>query len=238
MSLGEACARDLRLRRESDAYRPRRHRGRSRHGSARRHVIDRCGGDLLDGGRRPACRSGAGAGRDGLLRDERAAGTTVMHDSGPNGLDGSGRPHRRHLGRRVRRRHRLQLGASATGGAAAVARARDPGPRQPEPRAGQRAVHDRAPLPDPGELRQHHPEGPGPDAGRAVEDPGPRRHPVVPVQGLGRPGGDRRQDPAQRRAVAQPDLRADVDRRDDVRRRESSATARTARPARSTTTSR
>ena len=62
-------------------------------------------------------------------------------------------------------------------------------------------------------------KGQAPDPGRPVEDPGTRRHPVVPVQGLGWPGRDRCEDAAQRRAVAQPHLRAHLDRRDDVRRR-------------------
>ena len=61
-----------------------------------------------------------------------------MHDSSGNGLDGVVDPSGVQSGAVVRRRDRLQLGPPTAGRAAGRAAARHPGPRQHEPRAGQR----------------------------------------------------------------------------------------------------
>ncbi len=202
---------------EPGAYRLRRHRGGSRHDPARRPAVGRVRSRVGLGGR--AGRPRARAGGDGVLRDGRARRDHGHARQRPARSGRHGRPHRCHLRVRLRRGDGLQLVPASAGGATGGAATGHPGPRRLRPRARERHLHDRAPLPHPGELREHHAEGPGPDARRTVEDPGARRSPVVPVQGVRRPGGDRGADCVERRAVAQPDLHAHPDRGDDVRRR-------------------
>ena len=171
---------------------------------------------------------------DRALRDERAA----RHH-------GHDRQQRQRPRRRRRPDRASQTGATFDGATgynwvrraadepAAVAGADRPGARQPRTSSpGNGTVHDRDPLPDQGELRQHHPEGPG-RSPRAASGRSRTRRASRPACSRARGGqvATGAMTPLNDNAVARPHLRADVDRRDDVRRRRRSATARTARPA-------
>ena len=164
-------------------------------------------------------------------------GTTVMHDSGPNGLNAPVDPTGVTSGA-------VFAGATGYNWVHRAPEAPPPSPERviqipdnAEPRAGQRAVHDRAPVPHQGELRQHHPEGPGPVPGRTVEDPGPQGIPSCLFSGSGGQVATGAKTPLNDEqwhnltcVLTSTGVTMYVDG--------SSATARTARPGRSTTASR